>query len=81
MEEKINMKFAKFPLRIKQQSRLKKIFFDLIDDKATSVIAKKVSKMNGDVRVAFDIVKSAFVELYNQVKHCSNKPDEKTSDS
>ena len=34
-----------------------------------TIIAKKVSKMNGDVRVAFDIIKSAFVELFNKVKH------------
>lgn len=41
-----------------------------------TIIAKKVSKMNGDVRVAFDIIKSAFVELFNRVKHHQNTTDE-----
>jgi hypothetical protein len=31
--------------------------------------------MNGDVRVAFDIVKSAFVELFNMVKYHNVKTD------
>ena len=35
------------------------------------IIAKKVSKMNGDARVAFDLLKSSFVELYNRVKYIS----------
>ena len=35
------------------------------------IIAKKVSKMNGDARVAFDLLKSSFVELYNRVKYVS----------
>jgi hypothetical protein len=33
------------------------------------MIAKKVSKMNGDARVAFDIVKSSLVEVFNRVKY------------
>lgn len=35
------------------------------------MIAKKVSKMNGDARVAFDIVKSCLVEIFNRVKYRS----------
>lgn len=35
------------------------------------MISKKISKMNGDVRVAFDIIKSAFVLLQNKVKYNS----------
>ena len=34
-------------------------------------IAKKVSKMNGDARVAFDLIKSGFVEIFNAVKYGS----------
>jgi len=63
------MKFGKFPLRLKQSIRLKNIFFNLIDERAMEIVSKKVSKMNGDVRVAFDIIKSAFVELFNRVKY------------
>jgi hypothetical protein len=33
------------------------------------MVAKKVSKMNGDARVAFDIIKSALVEVFNKVKY------------
>lgn len=70
IEEKINMKFASFPLRLKQDLLVKTVFFNLVDDtRAMDMIAKKVSKMNGDIRVAFDIIKSAFVELFNRVKY------------
>ncbi len=62
------MRFVKFPLKIKQ-SPIKTIFFNLLDQKAMEMIAKKVSKMNGDARVAFDIVKSALVEIFNRVKY------------
>ena len=70
MEQKINMKFAKFPMKLKAGT-MKSIFFNLLDDKAMDMIAKKVSKMNGDARVAFDLLKSSFVELYNRVKYVS----------
>jgi Cdc6-like AAA superfamily ATPase len=70
MEQKINMKFGKFPLRLKQGG-MKGLFFNLLDEKAMDMIAKKVSKMNGDARVAFDLLKSSFVELYNRVKYVS----------
>jgi Cdc6-like AAA superfamily ATPase len=70
MEEKINMKFATFPMRLKAGS-MKSIFFNLLDERAMDMIAKKVSKMNGDARVAFDLLKSSFTELYNRVKYVS----------
>lgn len=56
-------------MKIKQNIEVKNIFFNLLDERAMDMIAKKVSKMNGDVRVAFDIIKSAFVELFNIVKY------------
>lgn len=57
------MTYARFPLRLKQ-GPVKQIFFSLLEDRGMEMVAKKVSKMNGDVRVAFDIIKSSFVELY-----------------
>jgi hypothetical protein len=42
---------------------MKEVFFELIDDQAQKLIAKKVAKMNGDLRVAFDILKTCFVNL------------------
>ncbi len=62
------MKYSSFPLKIKQ-GPVKGIFFNLLEEKGMDMIAKKVSKMNGDLRVAFDLIKSAFVELYNRVKY------------
>ncbi len=62
------MRFVKFPLKIKQ-SPIKSIFFNLLDQRAMEMIAKKVAKMNGDARVAFDIVKSSLVEVFNNVKY------------
>lgn len=46
-----------------------------------TIIAKKVSKMNGDVRVAFDIIKSAFVELFNRVKHHKSEKEEESKNN
>ena len=80
IEEKVNMKFRYFPLRITQNTIMKKIFFNLIDDRAKDIIAKKVSKMNGDIRVAFDIIKSSFVELYNRIKYHENGKEERKED-
>lgn len=69
MEQKINMKYGKFPTRLKSGD-LKAIFFGLLEDEAAmNVIAKKVAKMYGDARVAFDLLKSSFVELYNRIKY------------
>ena len=55
---------------------IKSIFFKLLDDKAKDMIAKKVSKMNGDARVAFDLLKSSFLELYNRVKYVGGDTSE-----
>lgn len=64
MEKKINMKYNKFPADLKQSSIIRKVFFaPLVDERASKIIAKKVARMNGDLRVAFDIIKSCFVEL------------------
>ena len=69
IEEKINMRFKTFPLKIKQSAPIKSIFFSLLDKRAMEMVAKKVSKMNGDARVAFDIIKSCLVEVFNKVKY------------
>ena len=70
IEEKLNKKLPHFPLHLKQNAGIKQVFFNLLDEsKAMDLIAKKVAKLNGDIRVAFDIIKSAFVELFNRVKY------------
>lgn len=65
----------KSPLRIRDNKEIKSIFFNLVDDRAKSIIAKKVSKMNGDARVAFDILRSSFTELFNRIQYYK-KPEE-----
>eukprot|EP00351_Strombidinopsis_sp_SopsisLIS2011_P003284 CAMPEP_0116873316 /NCGR_PEP_ID=MMETSP0463-20121206/4362_1 /TAXON_ID=181622 /ORGANISM="Strombidinopsis sp, Strain SopsisLIS2011" /LENGTH=58 /DNA_ID=CAMNT_0004515007 /DNA_START=946 /DNA_END=1122 /DNA_ORIENTATION=+ len=47
---------------------IKKIFFTIVDEKAYEFVAKKVSKLNGDVRVAFDLMKSALSTLSQNLK-------------
>ena len=39
----------------------------MIHDKAYDLIAKKVSKQNGDIRVAFDLMKSALELLKSRI--------------
>jgi hypothetical protein len=39
-----------------------------MEDKAMDIVSKRVSKMNGDVRVAFDVIKSCFTMLFNKVR-------------
>ena len=47
---------------------MRDIFFNLVDDISLNIIAKKVSKMNGDVRVAFDLMKSSLNKVFYIVK-------------
>lgn len=80
IEEKLNMRFIDFPLSVKTNPIVKKMFFSLIDERAMALISKKVSKMNGDVRVAFDIIKSAFIELQHRVKHFISEGEKEEQD-
>jgi uncharacterized protein (DUF2267 family) len=41
-----------------KSDQIKPIFHKLIDEKVYEFIAKKVSNLNGDIRVAFDMMKS-----------------------
>ena len=63
LEKKINLKFQFLPQQIRDDSSIKSAFFSIVEAKAFSLIAKRVSKMNGDLRVAFDILKSCFVDI------------------
>lgn len=55
---------------------IKDIFFNLIDEKALEFMSKKIAKMNGDVRVAFDLMKTCYNKLSFQVKHEMDELDE-----
>lgn len=41
----------------------------MLDDKSLELIARKVAKMNGDIRVAFDLIKTCFNKLHYEVKY------------
>ena len=47
------------PSAIRNSKTLRNIFFNIIDEKAYVFIAKKVAKQNGDIRVAFDMMKTS----------------------
>lgn len=59
LESKVNGRYRYLPSQIHESAELKRCFFNLIDDRAYEFIAKKVAKQNGDIRVAFDLFKSA----------------------
>ena len=73
IEEKNNLRYQKFPMRIRENKAVKAIYFSIIEERAMAYVAKKISKMNGDVRVAFDLIKSAYTELFNLVKYHNNE--------
>ncbi len=66
MEEKLNLKYQFFPTKLQQ---IKHIFFGILEDKAMEIIAKKVALHNGDIRVAFDLIKTSLSNLYQKVKY------------
>lgn len=76
IEQKTNMRYPKFPMKIKENREVKNIFFNLLEERGMDLVAKKVSKMNGDARVAFDIIKTSFSELYSRVKYYSEEDKE-----
>lgn len=39
------------------------LFLDLVEPRAIEFVARKVAKLNGDIRVAFDLMKGAFSNL------------------
>jgi Cdc6-like AAA superfamily ATPase len=45
-------------------SEVKEDFFELFEEKAIEMIARKVARMNGDVRVAFDLIKTCFNKIF-----------------
>lgn len=68
LESKVNGRYSSLPNQVRHNSELKSYFFNLIDDRAYELIAKKVAKQNGDIRVAFDLFKSALDMLRNRIQ-------------
>lgn len=50
------------------------MFHDIVDEKAETIIARKVAKKNGDIRVAFDIMKSAIAHLQKTIEDHPSLP-------
>jgi Cdc6-like AAA superfamily ATPase len=47
------------------------LFLDLVEPRAIEFVARKVAKLNGDIRVAFDLMKGAFSNLALKVANSS----------
>ena len=60
---KRNSIYQRLPKYIKESDEYRSMFHNIVDEKAELIIAKKVAKKNGDIRVAFDIMKSALAFL------------------
>jgi Cdc6-like AAA superfamily ATPase len=56
LETKKNLLSRSLPMKMKTDS-IKPIFQNLIDERAYEFIGKKVAIVNGDIRVAFDLMK------------------------
>ena len=67
LETKKNQLLHRIPLKFKTDL-LKPIFLRIIDEKAYEFIAKKVANLNGDIRVAFDLMKTALTSFSNELK-------------
>jgi hypothetical protein len=68
MQEKKNRLFPTLPVKFRTNDRLKRLFYDIIDDKVYDFIAKKVSNLSGDIRVAFDLLKTAMTTYRIQLE-------------
>lgn len=67
IEKKLYSAFKKLPSHLKSDETILKLFADIIEPRAYVVVAKKVAKLNGDIRVAFDMIKGAFSALSLQL--------------
>ena len=65
------------PSAVRNSDELKSIFHNLVDERAYSFIAKKVAKQNGDIRVAFDLMKSALALLAKETRKSKTLPPKK----
>ena len=61
------MLFNRLPVKLKSPE-LKKLFMNCVDQKAYEFIAKKVSNSSGDIRVAFDLMKSGLSTYAEEIK-------------
>jgi len=73
LEQKINSKVPQLPMKMKTKQIIS-MFVNLVDDLAFEFIAKKVAKLNGDIRVAFDMMKAALSTLADSVSTAKIMP-------
>ena len=56
--------FSQIPKLPKHLRVLTSEYMNVLDDQSIELIGRKVAKMNGDVRVAFDLIKACFDKLF-----------------
>jgi Cdc6-like AAA superfamily ATPase len=57
---------------------VKKIYFNLLDERALNFIAQKVAHQNGDIRVVFDLMKSSLVKLQKRISQLGTLNEEES---
>ena len=75
LQMKRNSIYQRLPKYIKESDEYRTMFHNIVDEKAELIIAKKVAKKNGDIRVAFDIMKSALAFLQRTIEDHPTCPD------
>jgi len=68
LETKKNMLFHRLPAKFTSNEQMKKTFHSLIDHRVYEFIAKKVSIQNGDIRCAFDLMKTVLNAYGSEIK-------------
>ena len=75
LETKKCMLYHRLPPRLKSNEKAKKMFHGLIDMKVYEFVAKKVSNLSGDIRVAFDLMKTVLTAYADEIKDaCVEEP-------
>lgn len=59
-----------------RQHNLEMVFASVIEPRAFTFVAKKVAKLSGDIRVAFDLIKAGFSLLAKELASSDTLPDE-----
>ena len=68
LESKVNGRYSSLPTQLKEDKQLRDLFFALIEDRAYEMITRKVSKLNGDIRVAFGYLKQGLIRVQKLVE-------------
>jgi len=59
-----------------KQKEFVPIFANIIEERAYVFVSKKVARLNGDIRVCFDMIKTAFNMLLLNLQSSDSLPDD-----